>query len=148
MLSPALAAHRVRTFVGSWQAISRLTPKQVDDFMASYVIYNLDWADEPQMIRTLGPDYARKVGDCLVAYYSVLNHLCALGSVEKMYIPPNMRRGAGILQNVSTAIGFVPLPGCAIGSASRGQCSTDHNVQEAPQNPAGNRHDRRCRRRG
>jgi|SRR6266498_42038 hypothetical protein len=56
--------------------------------------------------------------------------------------------GAGILQNVSTAIGFVLLPGCAIGSASRGQCSTDHNVQEAPQNPAGNRHDRRCRRRG
>ena len=99
MISAGVATHRIRTFVDSWLAITRLTQKQVDDFMASYVIYNLDWSDEPQMISALGPDYASKVGDCLVAYYSVLNHLCALGSVEKMYIPPNMRRGAGILQN-------------------------------------------------
>jgi sterol 24-C-methyltransferase len=43
--------------------------------MASYVIYNLDWDDEKEMIATLGPDYQQRVGDCLKAYYGVLNHL-------------------------------------------------------------------------
>lgn len=81
---------RVKTFAKSFKYLRNLTPKQVDDFMASYVIYNLDWADEAQMIETLGPDYQRKVGDCLKSYYGVLNHLCALGDVEKMYIPPAM----------------------------------------------------------
>jgi Methylase involved in ubiquinone/menaquinone biosynthesis len=67
--------------------------------MASYVIYNLDWSDEKQMIATLGNDYQEKVGDCLKAYYGVLNHLCALGDVEKMYIPPWMSRKATVLEN-------------------------------------------------
>jgi sterol 24-C-methyltransferase len=67
--------------------------------MASYVIYGLDWRDEQQMIETLGPDYQKKVTECLIAYYSVLNHLCAMISVEKMYIPPRMGRGRSILEN-------------------------------------------------
>lgn len=67
--------------------------------MASYVIYNLDWSNEKQMIEVLGNDYQEKVGDCLKAYYGVLNHLCALGDVEKMYIPPWMSRKATVLEN-------------------------------------------------
>ncbi|KAF4926892.1 Sterol 24-C-methyltransferase [Colletotrichum viniferum] len=90
---------RSKTFWKSFKYLLDLTPKQVDDFMASYVIYSLDWADERQMIETLGPDYRQKVGDCLQSYYGVLNHLCALGDVEKMYIPPLMDKKASVLDN-------------------------------------------------
>lgn len=90
---------RWKTFWKSFRYLQNLTPKQVDDFMASYVIYNLDWSDERQMIDELGPNYQEKVGDCLKAYYGVLNHLCALGDVEKMYIPPFMSKKATVLEN-------------------------------------------------
>lgn len=90
---------RVKTFTKSFKYLCNLTPKQVDDFMASYVIYNLDWADEAQMIETLGPNYQQKVGDCLKSYYGVLNHLCALGDVEKMYIPPAMDMKVSVRDN-------------------------------------------------
>ncbi|KZL83080.1 methyltransferase domain-containing protein [Colletotrichum incanum] len=90
---------RSTTFWKSFKYLLDLTPKEVDDFMASYVIYNLDWADEEKMIETLGPEYRAKVGDCLQSYYGVLNHLCALGDVEKMYIPPLMDKKASVLDN-------------------------------------------------
>ena len=80
-------SNRLKTFRASFKYLHDLTPQQVDDFMASYVIYNLDWANEDQMIAALGPHYRQKVGECLKSYYGVLNHLCALGDVEKMYIP-------------------------------------------------------------
>ncbi|KAB8223394.1 S-adenosyl-L-methionine-dependent methyltransferase [Aspergillus novoparasiticus] len=90
---------RWKTFWTAFRYLQHLTPKQVDDFMASYVIYNLDWSDEKQMVEELGPNYQEKVGDCLKAYYGVLNHLCALGDVEKMYIPPFMSKKATVLEN-------------------------------------------------
>lgn len=90
---------RWKTFWKSFRYLQHLTPKQVDDFMASYVIYNLDWSDEQDMVRVLGADYQDKIGDCLQAYYGVLNHLCALGDVEKMYIPPFMSARATVREN-------------------------------------------------
>lgn len=90
---------RWKSFKTSWRYLMNLTPKEVDDFMASYVIYNLDWSNEKEMIETLGPNYQEKVGDCLKSYYGVLNHLCALGDVEKMYIPPWMSKKANCLEN-------------------------------------------------
>ncbi|KAM7205535.1 S-adenosyl-L-methionine-dependent methyltransferase [Naviculisporaceae sp. PSN 640] len=91
--------NRLNTFKSSFKYLYDLTPQQVEDFMASYVIYNLDWADEEQMIAALGPHYRKKVGECLKAYYGVMNHLCALGDVEKMYIPPFMNKKATVLEN-------------------------------------------------
>lgn len=90
---------RWKTFWKSFRYLQHLTPKQVDDFMASYVIYNLDWSDEQAMVHVLGANYQEKVGDCLQAYYGVLNHLCALGDVEKMYIPPFMSARATVREN-------------------------------------------------
>lgn len=90
---------RVKTFTKSFNYLRSLSKKQVDDFMASYVIYNLDWADEAKMVETLGPDYQKKVGDSLAAYYGVLNHLCALGDVEKMYIPPAINMKVSVREN-------------------------------------------------
>ncbi|KAF2771726.1 S-adenosyl-L-methionine-dependent methyltransferase [Teratosphaeria nubilosa] len=90
---------RLATAWNSFRVLRDLTPEQVEHFMQSYVIYDLDWADEKQMIETLGPDYQKRVGECLADYYSVLNHLCALGELEKMYIPPIMDANVGIADN-------------------------------------------------
>lgn len=90
---------RPRTILASLRYLSSLTSKQIDDFLASYVIYSLDWADPVSMEAVLGPNYTERVGDSLRAYYGVLNHLCALGDVEKMYIPPVMDLAASVRDN-------------------------------------------------
>ncbi|KAH7143782.1 S-adenosyl-L-methionine-dependent methyltransferase [Dactylonectria macrodidyma] len=94
-----ISPKRWKTFLKAFKHIYSLTPKEVDDFMASYEIYNLDWANTDQMVAAFGPNYQQRVGDCLRAYYSVLNHLCSLGDVEKMYIPPLMDMKASVLEN-------------------------------------------------
>ncbi|KAJ5424300.1 Methyltransferase type 11 [Penicillium cf. griseofulvum] len=74
-LENSASPKRWKSFWSAFRHLARLTPKQVDDFMASYIIYNLDWSDEKQMTECLGPNYKEKVGDCLKSYYGVLNHL-------------------------------------------------------------------------
>ncbi|KAK6842994.1 hypothetical protein PG987_003854 [Apiospora arundinis] len=61
-----------KTFRASFKHLWNLTPKEVDDFMDSYVIYNLDWENEKEMIDALGPDYQQRVGACLKSYYGAL----------------------------------------------------------------------------
>ena len=90
---------RTATFWTSLKYLYNLSEEQVKAFMDSYVIYNLDWANEDEMVAALGPNYQQRVGSCLKAYYGVINHLCALGDVEKMYIPPLMDRDATVLDN-------------------------------------------------
>jgi sterol 24-C-methyltransferase len=90
---------RLRTKWQSFRTLYKLTPAEVDAFMASYIIYSLDWADAAQMTAALGPKYRERVGDSLQAYYGVLNHLCALGEVEKMYIPPLMNSSVSLTDN-------------------------------------------------
>ncbi|KAI1773890.1 S-adenosyl-L-methionine-dependent methyltransferase [Hypoxylon cercidicola] len=111
----SVSPKRWKTFLKAFKHIHDLTPKEVDDFMASYEIYNLDWANEEDMVKAFGPNYQQRVGDCLRSYYSVLNHLCSLGDVEKMYIPPLMDKKASVLDNqllyeesVSRDIGLKP----------------------------------------
>ncbi|KAJ6139971.1 hypothetical protein N7471_006457 [Penicillium samsonianum] len=98
-LDNSASPKRWKSFWTAFRHLAHLTPKEVDDFMASYIIYNLDWSDEKQMTESLGPNYQEKVGDCLKSYYGVLNHLCALGDVEKMYIPPWMSPKSNVLEN-------------------------------------------------
>ncbi|KAI5455978.1 S-adenosyl-methionine-sterol-C methyltransferase [Mariannaea sp. PMI_226] len=90
---------RWKTFLKAFKHIRDLTPDEINDFMTSYEIYSLDWANEDEMMAAFGPNYQQRVGDCLRAYYSVLNHLCSLGDVEKMYIPPLMDKKASVLDN-------------------------------------------------
>ncbi|KAI0468707.1 S-adenosyl-L-methionine-dependent methyltransferase [Xylaria cf. heliscus] len=111
----SVSPNRLKTFFKAFKHIRDLTPQQVDDFMASYEIYNLDWADENAMVTAFGPDYQQRVGQCLAAYYSVINHLCSLGDVEKMYIPPLMNKKASVRDNqllceesIATEIGLKP----------------------------------------
>jgi sterol 24-C-methyltransferase len=65
-----------------------LAPEEVERFFTSYVLFDGDWSNDN------GKSDAH-----LVDYYRVLNLLCALGNVEKMYIPPNIDPGAGVLGN-------------------------------------------------
>ncbi|ORY66570.1 S-adenosyl-methionine-sterol-C methyltransferase [Pseudomassariella vexata] len=95
----SVSPKRWKTFRDSFKHLYGLKPEEIDDFMASYVIYNLDWENEKEMIAALGPNYEKRVGECLKAYYGTLNHLCALGDVEKMYIPPLMDKKASVLDN-------------------------------------------------
>lgn len=75
------APERIQTALRSFRVLRDLSPGQMQNFMDSYLIYSLDWADEETMVTTLGPDYERVVGQKLADYYCVLNHLCALGEL-------------------------------------------------------------------
>ncbi len=92
-------SYRVSTILKSFKTLYTLPREKVDAFLGSYNIYDHDWANEEELIREMGPDYYNQVKKKLVDYYSVLNHLCAIGQVEKMYIPPIMDLSKGIIAN-------------------------------------------------
>lgn len=92
-------AYRVGTILKSFKTLYTLPQEKIDAFLNSYNIYDHDWANEEEMIRDMGPEYSKEVGRKLCDYYSVLNHLCSLGQVEKMYIPPIMDLSKGIMAN-------------------------------------------------
>ena len=48
-------------------------------------------ADNPEDFR----DTSRKVAD----WYSVVNLLCSIGQIEKMYIPPRLEAGKSVHHN-------------------------------------------------
>jgi sterol 24-C-methyltransferase len=91
--------YRLGTIVKSFKVLYTLPPEKVQTFVDSYKIYDYDWADEKKMIEDMGPNYYQTVQQKLVDWYSVLNHLCAIGQVEKMYIPPAMDLSKSIIEN-------------------------------------------------
>jgi sterol 24-C-methyltransferase len=93
--------YRLSTILKSFKSLYTLPREKIDAFLNSYNIYDHDWVNEEELIRDMGPDYYNQVKKKLVDYYSVLNHLCAIGQVEKMYIPPIMDLSKGIIANQS-----------------------------------------------
>ncbi len=91
--------YRLSTIAKSFKTLYTLPQEKIDAFMNSYIIYDHDWSNEEALLRTLGKDYYEEIKKKLIDYYSVLNHLCAIGQVEKMYIPPAMDLNASIIQN-------------------------------------------------
>lgn len=91
--------YRISTVLKSFKTLYCLPQEKVDAFLASYDIYDHDWADEDELIEKMGADYYKEVQKKLVDYYSVLNHLCSIGQVEKMYIPPTMDLTKSIIEN-------------------------------------------------
>lgn len=91
--------YRLSTILKSFKTLYTLPREKIDAFMDSYDIYDHDWANEEELIRKMGTDYYIRVKNKLINYYSVLNHLCAIGQVEKMYIPPLMDFSKGIIAN-------------------------------------------------
>ncbi len=47
----------------------------------------------------MGASYYDEVQKKLIDWYSVINHLCTIGDVEKMYIPPAMDLSKSIIEN-------------------------------------------------
>jgi sterol 24-C-methyltransferase len=91
--------YRLATILKSFKTLYTLPPQKIDAFLNSYVIYDHDWSDEKEMIREFGPQYEIEIQKKLVDYYSVLNHLCSVGQVEKMYIPPAIDLSSSIIAN-------------------------------------------------
>lgn len=91
--------YRLATVLKSFKTLYTLPPSKVDAFLNSYTIYDHDWTDEKELKEQFGPDYVHEIQRKLIDYYSVLNHLCAVGQVEKMYIPPAMDLSSSIISN-------------------------------------------------
>merc|ERR1719254_403171 len=87
-ISPVVLWYRFSTSMKSLHALLTLPQDHVDDFLKSYELF-----DQEAVIGTEAE--ATKIVD----YYKVINHLCALGEVEKMYIPPVMDLKQGIFEN-------------------------------------------------
>ncbi len=94
-----LLGYRASTMLKAFKELYLLPQEKVDAFLNSYDIYDHDWSDEETLIKKMGKNYYAEVQKKLVDYYSVLNHLCAIGQVEKMYIPPAIDLSANLLVN-------------------------------------------------
>src|SRR3989338_7093681 len=91
--------YRVATVLKSFKALYTLPQEKLDAFLDSYMAFDLDWVNPEQLEKELGADYVKRIREKVVNYYSVLTHLCAVGHVEKMYIPPAIDLSKNILQN-------------------------------------------------
>jgi len=92
-------AYRLSTTVKSFKELYSLSPEKVNAFVKSYDVFNHEWQDEEELVSKLGKDYYPKAKQEVINYYSVLNHLCAIGQVEKMYIPPAIDLSKSITAN-------------------------------------------------
>lgn len=79
--------YRARTSWRALRALSTLPKEKVETFLKSYEIFELE--------KIRGEADASKI----VNYYEVLNHLCACGEVEKMYIPAVIDLKYGVFKN-------------------------------------------------
>lgn len=86
MTSAQMTLYRLKTVLGSLVAIYRLPQEKIDAFFHSYESFNKDISDDNEEKN-------------IANYYSVLNHLCAIGQVEKMYIPAVMDLSKNIFEN-------------------------------------------------
>jgi len=79
-------AYRGKTSLKAFSSILQLKQKDIMAFVDSYEIFGKEF---------ITPDDEEKIKD----YYRVVNQLCALGEVEKMYIPPVYDLPQGVYGN-------------------------------------------------
>lgn len=89
---------RLSTIWHSFRKIYGLSPEQVNAFLNSYQIYEYDWVNGQAMKDSEKLEYDQIKAN-IINYYSVLNYLCAIAQVEKMYIPPTMDQSVGLMNN-------------------------------------------------
>eukprot|EP00727_Mastigamoeba_balamuthi_P000711 m51a1_g10637 putative S-adenosyl-methionine-sterol-C-methyltransferase (390) ;mRNA; r:77727-79309 len=80
------AWRRVRTAAASFFEVCTLSNERIDRFMRSYELFETE---------AVTPQNVHKIAD----YYGVLNLMCSMGDVEKMYIPPIVDPNQGIFAN-------------------------------------------------
>lgn len=89
---------RLLTLFRSFKFIYQLSPQQVEDFAKAYETYECDWVDGQAVKNSKKVEY-QEVAKGLINWYGVLNHLCTIGVVEKMYIPPTMNPAENFFNN-------------------------------------------------
>jgi len=77
---------RVATAIRAFYSLYTMPQDMIDSFLESYTLFEEE---------AVTPENTHKIQN----YYVVLNHLCAMGEVEKMYIPPLMDDSGGIIRN-------------------------------------------------
>jgi len=77
---------RVGTAVRAFRSLQTMPRDMIDSFLESYTLFEEE---------TVTPENSHKIQN----YYAVLNHLCAMGEVEKMYIPPLIDEHGDIMRN-------------------------------------------------
>lgn len=80
--------YRVTTSAAAIRAIGTMPHDKLDRFLLSYKMFERD-----QFVGAPGEV------DLLTDYYSVLNHLCAIGNFEKMYLPPYLDESKDVYEN-------------------------------------------------
>jgi len=90
-----LDRHKTASAMRSLRELLFLSEERQKRFFDSYDVWSMEWeeqlADNPEDFE----ETSRKVGD----WYSVLNLLCSIGQIEKMYIPPQMEAGKSVHHN-------------------------------------------------
>lgn len=89
---------RLSSMLNALKAIYQLTPQQVESYLKSAEIYDCDWVNGQAMKGSEVIAYP-EVKKNILNWYGVVNHLCAIGVVEKMYIPPTMDLSANVVKN-------------------------------------------------
>jgi sterol 24-C-methyltransferase len=85
--------YRSRTIFLAMRELYYLPQEKINDFMGSYELFGQDHC------AAHGSSGDTKDAKNIKSYYSVLNHLCSIGEVEKMYIPPILDPAKSIIEN-------------------------------------------------
>lgn len=85
------AAYRIHQGYGAFMSLYDIPVEELDAFVEAFKIFE----------RTENEFYVNNEDDYkqVKNYYQVLNRLCTLGSVEKMYIPPIIDPKVGVFEN-------------------------------------------------
>lgn len=90
-----LDRHKTASALRSIWKLLFLSKEHQKRFFDSYDVFSMEWeerlADNPEDFR----ETSRKVAD----WYSVVNLLCSIGQIEKMYIPPRLEAGKSVHHN-------------------------------------------------
>jgi len=85
--SPGVVWYRLSTTLKALHACMTMPEEHVENFIKSYALFDKEVCDSDEDWKMI------------VDYYTVVNQLCAVGDVEKMYIPPVMDLSLGIFGN-------------------------------------------------
>jgi len=83
--------YRFVTACRALYAIYYMPKDTVDAFMQSYELF-----EQESMNENKGEEHSHQM---IRDYYAVINYLCAIGEVEKMYIPPTIDPSVGVFAN-------------------------------------------------
>ena len=81
--------YQIKTRLRALYSLYNLSQDELDAYLHAYILFERDWSTYDDGKRE----------EYLVDYYKVINILCALGNVEKMYMPPLLDPDAGLRGN-------------------------------------------------